>query len=81
MGYVFYSLILSIKKIKNKERRNEMKEIYNMWDWLVDKGIATDEEVRLVTNINGFSVETLNNVLYARTRYHDREQYEDGGEW
>lgn len=54
-----------------------MKEICNMWDWLVEMGIASDEEVRLVTNINGLSMEVLNDILYARTGYRDRDQYED----
>ncbi len=54
-----------------------MEEIYNMWDWLVDTGIATDEEVRLVTNINGLSMEVLNDILYARTGYISREQMEE----
>ncbi len=53
-----------------------IEEINEMWDWLVNMGIATDEELRLITNINGYSVETLNDVLFARTGYRDREQFE-----
>ena len=48
-----------------------------LWDYLVEQGIATEEELELVTNINGYSVETLNDVIYARTGYHDVEQLED----
>ena len=44
------------------------------WDYLVDNGIATAEELELITNINGYTVETLNDVVYARTGYNDIEQ-------
>ena len=54
-----------------------MEKIYEMWEWLVEMGIATDEELRLVTDICGYNMQTLNDVLYARTGYRDREQYED----
>lgn len=54
-----------------------MEKIKEMWDWLVEMGIATDEELQLITDINGYKMQTLNDVLYARTGYHDREQYED----
>jgi hypothetical protein len=53
------------------------KEINELWDWLVDMGVATEEELGLITNINGYSIETLNDVLYSRTGYRDREQYEN----
>ena len=52
-----------------------MEEVYNLWDWLIDMGFATEEELLLITGINGRSVETLNDVLYYRTGYRDREQY------
>ena len=46
-----------------------------MWVKIVDFGIATDDELSLVTCINGYSEETLNDVVYARTGYRDLEQY------
>ena len=56
----------------------KMKEkIDQMWEWLVDEGIATEEELQLVTDINGYSIETLNDVLYARTGYREEEQLEE----
>ena len=54
-----------------------MKEVGNMWDWLIAQGITTEHALQLVTAINGYSIETLNDVLYALTGYRDREQYED----
>ena len=55
-----------------------MKNEYaKMWEWLVDYGIATEEELVLVTCLTGRNIETLNNVLFIRTGYRDREQYEE----
>ena len=51
-----------------------------IWDAILEHGIATEEELQLVTNINGYSVETLNDVLYARTGYHDIDQLEEEGD-
>ena len=53
-------------------------KVMNMWMWLLDNGIATDEELSLITGINGLTIETLNDVLYYRTGYRDREQMEEG---
>lgn len=46
-----------------------------MFDNLIEYGIATDSEIQLVAQINGFSIDTLNSILYARTAYHDWESY------
>ena len=47
------------------------------WDYLIDNMIATEEELQLVTNINGYNMDTLEAVLYARTGYRSIEQLED----
>ena len=46
-----------------------------LWDNIVEYGIATEDELRLVTSINGSNIESLNSVLYSRTSYRDWEQY------
>jgi len=48
-----------------------------IWDYIVEMGIAEDKELKLVTCINGYTEDTLNSVIYARTGYHDMEQLED----
>lgn len=48
-----------------------------IWDRLVDEGIATDDELNLITDIIGFSEETLYSVLFSRTGYRNFEQMED----
>ena len=45
--------------------------------WLVEYGICTSDELALVTDINGNSMQTVNDILYARTGYHSIEQYKE----
>lgn len=49
-------------------------ELFNR---IVEDGIATESEVELVADIAGYSVETLNQIIYVRTGYRDIEQYEE----
>lgn len=50
--------------------------LFDVWHMIVDTyNIATDEELELITCINGMNIEALNGVIYARTGYHDIEQY------
>lgn len=51
-----------------------------IFDYLVNYEICTDDELSLVTNINGWNEETANDIIWARTGYRDIEQlleYED----
>ena len=41
---------------------------------LIDDGIATEEEICLVTGIIGYNEETLNDILFYRTGYRSLEQ-------
>ena len=45
------------------------------YDYLVDYGIVSQETLNLVININGYSEETINDILYATTGYRDIKQY------
>lgn len=47
-----------------------------MWEYLYDRGIATEGELQLVTDINGYTEEALLDILYARTGYRNFEQME-----
>ncbi len=51
---------------------NEQMEI------LISYGIANQEEIQLVMEINGRSENTINDIIYARTGYRDIEQYLEG---
>ena len=48
--------------------------IERIWNYLIEYGIANEEELQLVTDIAGYSVTTLEAVIYARTGYNDLEQ-------
>jgi hypothetical protein len=53
-----------------------MKELTanELYEILLDNELFTNEELRLLTNINGLSIETLNDAIYARYGYRDFEQ-------
>ena len=53
---------------------NEFSEMY---DYLVDCGIANDKEINLVCSINGSNLESLNSILYSRTGYRSLEQIQE----
>ena len=48
-----------------------------IWDYLIENMIATEEELQLITSINGMNEESLNSVLYCRTAYRSVEQLQD----
>lgn len=50
------------------------KRLENIWDTLVDLGVATDAELGLAMSLCGVSEHTLNDVLYIRTGYSSLEQ-------
>jgi len=49
----------------------KVNELYNK---LIDEGLFTEEELQLITDINGYSIETLNDCIYARYGYRSYEQ-------
>ncbi len=48
-----------------------------LYDNLIEFGIAKEKEINLVCSINGSSVDTLNQILYSRIGYRTWEQYVD----
>ena len=48
-----------------------------IWDYIIETNIATEEELKLVTCINGYNEGTLNAVIYARTGYRSMEQIKE----
>ena len=48
-----------------------------IWDAIVEHGIATEEELELVTAINGYHDDALNDVIFVRTGYRNIEQLLD----
>lgn len=57
---------------------NDLDEV---WDWLVDNSYFTNEELQLLTSINGTSFDTIDDAVYARYGYDDVAQFaEEEGE-
>lgn len=50
------------------------KTISEVWDLLIEYGVATQEELELVTCINGYNIDTLNDIIYVRTGYRNIDQ-------
>lgn len=50
-----------------------------LWDFIVDNNIATEDEVRLVSDINGLNEETMTDIIYAKTGLRSYEQCKDEG--
>ena len=47
--------------------------VQNMWNILLDMGVE-EQTLNIITDINGYSEETLCDVLYAYAGYHDFDQ-------
>lgn len=69
----FSMSLCEFEEKKGKSNFDMEKDEY--WGLLIEYGIATEDELQLITSINGYSEETLNDVLYARTGYRSWEQY------
>lgn len=58
-------------KIKQKEMTTA-----DMYDYLLDYGIATPSEIHLVTHINGYNKQSMIDIIQVRTGY-DFEQHKE----
>lgn len=60
-----------------EESEDEMmpeQKIELLWSYLVDVVHVSEETLHIVTDINGYSIETLEDVLYVKTGYRSLEQ-------
>ena len=51
------------------------QKMFELWDTMVELGIATDEEIGLATALMGRNIGTLELVLYIRTGYRNLSQF------
>jgi len=49
-------------------------DVADLWSYLEDNELFTSRELELITGMNGYSVETLNDALYARYGYRSLDQ-------
>lgn len=47
------------------------------WDYLIETELTTEHTLKVVTNINGYSLDTLESVLYALTGYRSFDQIKE----
>jgi hypothetical protein len=52
-------------------------ELEYLVDTMVEYGICNDDEVRLVSAINGYSMESMLDILYVRTGFRSLDQLFD----
>lgn len=48
-----------------------------LYDYLLETGVCTEDELSLVTSIMGTNIDTLESILYSRTGYRSLEQIEE----
>ena len=53
------------------------KYLEKLYNYILDNYIATEAELSTITGINGYSIDTLNDVLYYKTGYRSMEQLEE----
>ena len=53
------------------------KKINELWDFITEYEIATENEICLITSINGTNLDTFESILYSRTGYRSLEQIKD----
>jgi len=46
-----------------------------MYDEMINLELCSTDEIELVTGINGYKEETLNEIVYYKTGYNSLEQY------
>lgn len=54
--------------------------VEDMWNELFDMGVS-EQTLQIVTDINGYSEETMLDILYAYTGYRNFEQINEDSEW
>lgn len=47
----------------------------NAYDYIIEMGITTQEAINLVCDINGSSLDTINDIIYATQGYNTLQQY------
>jgi hypothetical protein len=46
-----------------------------MYDTMLELELCTFEEIELVSNINGFNEQAINDIVYVRAGYQTLDQY------
>ena len=66
-----------ITVINNNEGETMDKKTEDLYDYLLETEIATQDEISLVTSINGTNLHSLESILYSRTGYRSLKQIQE----
>lgn len=47
------------------------RTIEDIYELMIEYNIATEEEINLITCINGYNTESLEDIIFVRTGYHN----------
>ena len=53
------------------------KKMNELWDYITEYEIATEDEICLITSINGTNLDTFESILYSRTGYRSLDQIKE----
>lgn len=59
----------------SKQVKASSNPLDELWDKYIDYGICSEETLRVVTSINGYNEETMNDILYATIGYRSWDQF------
>ena len=74
-GWLVESFDYSLPDEEEEEEIKEPLSVSEMWDILLN--YTSEEVLRVVTDINGYNEETMCDILYAITGYHDFDQLQE----
>jgi len=57
--------------------KEAFQDVFELWDNLVKLEYFTADELQLITQVNGLSMKTLNDAIFARYGYRDWEQMKE----
>lgn len=73
--YVSKSVNQTVKESRSIKASTDMS-VEEMWDALIEMG-GSGQTIDVVTSINGYSEETMCDILYVITGYRDFDQLEE----
>lgn len=73
--YVSKSVNQTVKASRSIKASTDMSKD-EMWDALMEMGVS-EQTIDVVTSINGYSEETMCDILYVVTGYRDFDQFEE----
>ena len=73
--YVSKSVNHTVKASRSIKASADMSKD-EMWDYLLDMGVS-EQTLQVVPDINGYSEQTMCDILYAVSGYRDLDQLDD----